>query len=137
MKNAGWFVACVCALVSAGIWFERTPVQGAAAADGKIVAEGIIYSVSFVDPDGKISGFTRANNTNFLPFLATDPKSWSVPGARGSFSQNAYGVLYESCLVITYPDKKEFAEHVVPTRFLREVRFGMGGITKVAEITKP
>jgi hypothetical protein len=50
---------------------------------------------------------------------------------------NAYGVLYENYLVITYPNKRDMAEHVVPTRFLREVRFGTGGIAKVEETAKP
>ncbi len=123
MKNAGWVFAGLCAIVAASLWFDRAPVQGAA--DGRVVAEGIIYSVSFAEPDGKTSGFTRANDAA------------AVPGRSGASNVNAYGTLYENYLVITYPDKKNFAEHVVPTRFLREVRFGTGGIAKVAEAAKP
>ena len=122
MKNAGWVVACVCASVAVSLWLDRAPVQGAANPPG--LTEGIIYSVAFAEPDGKTSGFTRANSPA------------AVPGRNGTWNENAYGVLYENYLVITFPDKKDFAEYVVPARFVRGVQFGNGGITKMSETAK-
>ncbi len=87
---------------------SKTPIQ-----------EGIIYSVSWSEPDGSIHGLTRSDNAS------------AVPGGNGSWNMDLYGRLYENHLEITYPQQKDLGSRIIPFRIIQSIQFGDGGIKKV------
>ena len=83
-----------------------------------MVVDGVIYSVSFRDGQGKVHGFTRLNQAS------------AVPGGNGSWDVDAFGRLTPDFLIITRPHRRDLGPQVIPVRELVEVQFGDGGIKK-------
>jgi hypothetical protein len=95
--------------------------EGPQDADRELIAEGVIYSVQYDIGEGKTGGLTRVNT----------PKA--VPGGNGSWNVDAYGKLFEDCLVLTQPASRSLGPKVIPIRRLLYVQFGDGGIKEVAD----
>lgn len=87
--------------------------------DEETVAEGIIFSVEYLREGGGTSGFTRVNRIE------------AVPGRNGSWNVHALGRLTRDFLFITRPGLA--GPEVIPVHRLVSVKFGDGGIEKVAE----
>jgi hypothetical protein len=87
---------------------SKTPLQ-----------EGIIYSVSWSEPDGSIHGLIRSDIAS------------AVPGGNGSWNMDLYGRLYENHIAVTNLKQKSLGPRIIPLRILQSVQFGDGGIKEV------
>lgn len=85
-----------------------------------VVAEGVIYSVTYDLGQGRTGGFTRLNIAQ------------AVPGGNGSWNVDARGKLTRDFLIITYSRNRELGPHVIPVHLLHDVQFGDGGIKDIA-----
>ena len=86
-----------------------------------VVAEGVLYSVSYLLEGNAAGGFTRVNHSK------------AVPGGNGSWNVDAYGQLTRDFLIVTYPQRPSLGPRVIPVHRLLSVQFGDGGLTKVEE----
>src|SRR5215212_9285477 len=59
----------------------------------KPIMEGPLHSAAYEQDDGKVGGFTRADNPQ------------AVPGGNGSWNERRYGRLYRDYLVVTKPSE--------------------------------
>jgi len=89
------------------------------------LAEGVIYSVEYLLPNGGTEGFTRLNNSR------------AIPGGSGSWNVDAYGRLTHDFLIITRPQQAESGSEFIPVSRLVSVRFGDGGIPQVDKQANP
>ena len=78
----------------------------------KPIMEGPLHSVAYEQDDGKIGGFTRANNPQ------------AVPGGNGSWNEHRYGRLYRDHLVVTKPSEPKWGALVIPASRVRSLHFG-------------
>lgn len=90
-------------------------------AKSETVAQGTIFSVSYQDEAGHISGLTRFNDSK------------AVPGGNGAWNIDAHGRLTRDFLVITRPQRKDLGPLIIPVHRLLNVQFGDGGIKQVTE----
>src|SRR4051794_23367485 len=91
-RTARWACAvCAAILLSSGC--SKGPI-----------AKGVLYSVSYKDPDGKVHGFTRLNSAA------------AVPGGNGSWNVDAYGELTPDFLIVTRPQRPDLGPQVIPVK---------------------
>jgi hypothetical protein len=85
------------------------------------VAEGVIFSVTYLSKEGRTSGFTRLNEQK------------AVPADEGSWNVDARGRLTRDYLFITRPQHPELGPEVIPASRVLHIQFGDGGIKQVNE----
>jgi hypothetical protein len=85
------------------------------------VAEGAIFSVTYLSKEGRTTGFTRLNEQK------------AVPADEGSWNVDARGRLTRDYLFITRPQHPELGPEVIPASRLLHIQFGDGGIKQVNE----
>jgi hypothetical protein len=78
----------------------------------KPIMEGPLHSAAYEQDDGKVGGFTRANNAQ------------AVPGGNGSWNERRYGRLYRDYLVVTKPSVPKWGALVIPASRVRSLHFG-------------
>jgi hypothetical protein len=104
---------------------ERVPVQiGREDFYGpstSIITEGVIWYVEYELGEGKSTGFTRSQH------------AVNLPGGSGGVNVDAYGELTSQFLVITYPQRKDLGQRIIPVSRLLSIQFGDGGIKEVDE----
>ena len=104
---------------------ERVPVQvergNFYGPSTPIITEGNIWYVEYELGEGKSTGFTRSQHAIILP------------GGSGGLNVDAYGKLTSQFLVITYPQRKDFGQRIIPVSRLLSIQFGDGGIKQVNE----
>lgn len=86
-----------------------------------IVQEGVIFSVEYLLENGRTGGFSRVNN------------SQAVPGGNGSWNVDAFGRLTRDFLIISWPQKPDLDELIIPAHRIVKIQFGTGGIESVNE----
>ena len=84
--------------------------------DLAIVEEGIIWYVEYELGEGKSTGFTRSEHAIVLP------------SGGGGLKVDAYGKLTSDFLFITYPQRKDLGQHIIPVNRLLSIQFGDGSI---------
>ena len=114
MKNTQIGIIIVIAFL-VGILIGNTPGNNSKTP----IEEGIIYSVSWSQPDGSIHGLTRLDSAS------------AVPGGNGSWNMDIYGRLFENHIEITTLKQKNLGPRIIPFRILQSIQFGDGGIKKV------
>jgi len=116
MRGSGVILAVAVALLAGFGIGQTTRSPGAASTP---IAEGVIWTVEYVDGEGKSHGMTRAS----LPEAG--------PGGSGSWNMDIYGRLYSTHLEITLPKSKDLGPQIIPMHRIVQVQFGHGGITKI------
>lgn len=79
-----------------------------------VISEGVVYSVTFQQADGKPTTITRSS----VP-----------PQGNGTWNIDAYGKLTPEALVLTYPGRRDLGPHVIPFDRIVDIQFGDGGIS--------
>jgi hypothetical protein len=104
---------------------ERVPVQvergNFYGPSMSIITEGIIWYVEYELGEGKSTGFTRSQH------------AITLPGGSGGLNVDAYGKLTSQFLVITYPQRKDLGQLIIPVSRLLSIQFGDGGIKELNE----
>jgi hypothetical protein len=110
---AGLGAATTAVVLNSTAWAfaPATPKGAVVEPSEKPLLEGPILYAAYDQENGKVGGFTRADN----------PKA--VPGGNGSWNEQRYGKLYRDYLVVTHPAKKNWGVLVIPAGRLREVHF--------------
>jgi len=86
-----------------------------------VIAQGTIWYVEYELGEGKSTGFTRSEHAVVMP------------GGGGSLKVDAYGKLTSEFLIITYPNRKDLNENIIPVHRLLSIQFGDGGVKTVDE----
>ena len=81
-----------------------------------VIAEGVIWYVEYELGEGKTTGFTRSQHAVV------------IPSGGGGLKVDAYGKLTSQFLIITYPNRKDLSQHVIPVDRLLSIQFGDGGV---------
>lgn len=102
-------LAAVLAGAGLAVWFE---------APDPVIAEGIVWSVEWMDGAGGTRGMTRLD----IPE--------AVPGGNGSFKVNVRGVLTRDGLLIEHLDDKSIGPTFIPSERLVSLTFGDGGVMR-------
>jgi len=97
---------------------ERENIYGPSTS---IITEGIIWYVEYELGEGKSTGFTRSKH------------AVTLPGGSGGLNVDAYGKLTSQFLIITYPQRKDLGQFIIPVSRLLSIQFGDGGINEVNE----
>lgn len=108
-------LALAAALIFTGCRPQAGTVDAKPDPTSDTVAEGAIFSVDYVEGDGRPTGLTRVN----------DPKA--IPGGNGSWNVDAYGRLTRDFLFITKPQQPEYSLQVIPVARLVNVTFSSDG----------
>ncbi len=104
---------------------ERVPVQvergNFYGPSTSIITEGVIWYVEYELGEGKSTGFTRSQH------------AVTLPGGSGGLNVDAYGKLTSQFLVITYPQRRDLGQRIIPVSRLLSIQFGDGSIKEVNE----
>ncbi len=76
-----------------------------------VISEGPIWFVEYELGEGKSTGFTRSEHAIVLP------------GGHGGVNVEAHGKLTSEFLSITYPERKDMDQHLIPVDRLLSVQF--------------